>query len=151
MNFRLLRLCRENHWSAMTCILPWHEQRRNTRHHPTQRRQSAKTRTIYTIFAWRRFAFIHSEFRFNPTETQGWVFQGIRQPHRTYLKTQTIQTPKFRYKGNKKQYTFNDERLSQLEKAIQLVNKGSNVSTVLLLESTTKAIKERNKVLKRSW
>ncbi|CAG2220657.1 unnamed protein product [Mytilus edulis] len=58
------------------------------------------------------------------------------------------QTPKFRYDGNEKQFSFNGERLTELEKTLKLIEKDSPALAIQYLEKSIKALKERNKLLR---
>ncbi|CAG2195729.1 unnamed protein product [Mytilus edulis] len=58
------------------------------------------------------------------------------------------QTPKFRYDGNEKQFSFNGERLTELEKTLKFIEKDSPALAIQYLEKSIKALKERNKLLR---
>ncbi|CAC5411057.1 unnamed protein product [Mytilus coruscus] len=58
------------------------------------------------------------------------------------------QTPKFRYDANEKQFSFNGERLVELEKTLKLIEKYSPALAIQYLEKSIKALKERNKILR---
>ena len=59
-------------------------------------------------------------------------------------------SPKFRYEANEKQFKFNSERLVELDKALDSLTYGSTglPAAVSLLEKCTKALTERNKILR---
>lgn len=58
------------------------------------------------------------------------------------------QAPKFRYEGNEKQFKFNDLRLQEVERALSFLQKGRVTAALSELESCSKAVKERNKILR---
>ena len=59
-------------------------------------------------------------------------------------------SPKFRYEANEKQFKFNSERLVELDKVLDSLTYGSTglPAAVSLLEKCTKALTERNKILR---
>ena len=59
-----------------------------------------------------------------------------------------VNTPKFRYEGNEKQFEFNTARLDECNKALVYLRREACTNATRMIEQTVKSLNERNKILR---